>query len=455
MIGGLSFMNTWDFPVYGALVVGSLLLGRWLRREPLLPGIIFSAAAVALGYALYLPFYATFASQASGIGLNLFNGTRWVQFALMFAPFLVAGAAFLWLTMRQAGRLTGLRAGAILARAAGLGVAGLAAMIVGAVAVAAVSPQVREAVVAVMNGGDFLGVTRDIVLQRLAQRLTDPWVALGLLFAASLCAVLIVMSRRFGLRQPPAGPEPHFLSPIPFVLLLFMGGALLAASVEFVFLRDMFGTRMNTIFKFYYQAWTVWAVASGFALVSLATTRGISAKLAAGAVGVLVLAGVLYPLFAVQTRMDGHSGPPALDGGRYLSRTRPDDYQVIQWLNQNVVGAPTIAEAPGDRYAAYTYQGRISAFTGLPTLLGWGGHQNQWRGNYAEPGRREPMIEQLFATSDIVEARRILDEFDVRYVIVGQPERDRYPAEGLAKFDAFGAPVFRSGDTVVYQIAGN
>ncbi|MGQ9816138.1 MAG: DUF2298 domain-containing protein, partial [Candidatus Roseilinea sp.] len=119
----------------------------------------------------------------------------------------------------------------------------------------------------------------------------------------------------------------------------------------------------------------------------------------------------------------------------------------------HVAGAPVIAEAPADRYAAYSYHGRISAFTGLPTLLGWGGHQRQWRGNYDEPARREPLIETLFNSADERAARAVIDEFNVRYVIVGPPERNRYSAEGLAKFERLGTPVFQSGSTVIYQIA--
>jgi len=55
-----------------------------------------------------------------------------------------------------------------------------------------------------------------------------------------------------------------------FVLLLISLGALLLIGPEFLYLRDQFGTRINTIFKFYYQAWMVWSLAASYGVVILA-----------------------------------------------------------------------------------------------------------------------------------------------------------------------------------------
>ena len=67
----------------------------------------------------------------------------------------------------------------------------------------------------------------------------------------------------------------RFLSlslPDLFALVLLGLGLLLPLSVEFIYLRDLFGTRMNTVFKFYFQAWVLLALASAYA-VSVVSSR--------------------------------------------------------------------------------------------------------------------------------------------------------------------------------------
>ncbi|HEY3289578.1 MAG TPA: DUF2298 domain-containing protein, partial [Anaerolineae bacterium] len=236
-----------------------------------------------------------------------------------------------------------------------------------------------------------------------------------------------------------------------FVLLLFLGGMLLTLSTEFIFLQDLFATRMNTVFKFYYQAWTVWAIAGAFTVMVLTTVSGVWSKVGIGVVGFLILAGMLYPLYASLSRTSNFSQKPNLDGSAYLLRVQPEDANLISWLNTNVNGAPVIVEAPGDKYGAYQYNGRISAFTGLPTLLGWGGHEHQWRGNYDVPATREMVIDTLFTSTDSLRASEILREFNIIYVVVGQTELTRYPADGLAKFKQLCTTAHQAGASTIYQ----
>jgi YYY domain-containing protein len=449
VIGGLSFMNTWDFPVYGALMAGALLLGRWYRRESLLPGVISSLIVFALGYLLYLPFYSTFASQARGIGVNLFNGTRLSQFCMMFATFIVAAPLFALQTAHQMHLPTRRTIGRIVGYLAGALVLALIAVVI----LGLLSAQGRAYLAELDSSGSVMGVTRDKVTQLLIQRVTDPWTPLYLLALAVFCAVLILTPPW---RRTPAMSEAPSMSidaqlTRSYVLLMFLGGALLTVAVEFIFLQDLFGTRMNTVFKFYYQGWTVWALAGSFALMSLLETRTWITYLGAGLVGLCLLAGLLFPVYAALSRTNNFHNIPTLDGSTYLKQSHPEDAAIIDWLNRNVQGAPVIAEAPGDSYLAYSYTGRISAFTGLPTLLGWGGHEQQWRGNYTEPAMREPSIKTLFDSTDAQEAQSIMQQYKVRYVIVGQTERQKYSAEGLDKFSQICEVAFQKGQSMVYQ----
>jgi YYY domain-containing protein len=441
VLGGLSFMNTWDFPVYGALVIGALLLKRWHTGASLLPSVIFGLLVFVLGYVLYAPFYATFASQARGIGVNLFNGTRFIQLFLMFAPFIVAITIFVFRVAHASLIPFRYQLRKVLVFTVTFIVLALVAVIL----FGFISPQARAYATEMMSTGSVLGITRDTVMNRLVQRLTDPWVPLFLMATAALCIALIVTKPK----PPDDASQPSLVN--SFVLLLILGGALLTVAVEFVFLQDLFGTRMNTVFKFYYQAWTVWSVAGAFVFMVLLTSQGRVSTVGAIALGCLVLSGMLFPLYAALSKTNNFSQKPTLDGSAYLQTAKPEDARMIDWLNTNVQGDPVIAEAPADKYGAYSYNGRISAFTGLPTILGWGGHEHQWRGDYTEPARREPLIETLFNSIDVEAAKQVLHEFAVRYVIVGQPERARYSAEGLDKFNQICQSVFQTGNSAIYQ----
>ncbi|HEU5102604.1 MAG TPA: DUF2298 domain-containing protein, partial [Roseiflexaceae bacterium] len=50
-----------------------------------------------------------------------------------------------------------------------------------------------------------------------------------------------------------------------FVLWAFALVCLICFGTELVYIRDVFESRMNTIFKFYYQAWLIWSVLAGYA----------------------------------------------------------------------------------------------------------------------------------------------------------------------------------------------
>jgi len=238
-----------------------------------------------------------------------------------------------------------------------------------------------------------------------------------------------------------------------FVLILVLVALLLTFSVEFVYLKDTFGTRMNTVFKFYYQAWVLFAIASAFGIYYLGPwvrrqRKALSGLWVLGFIP-LFLASLVYPVFATLNKTRGFAGSPTLDGMAHLERAYGDDLAAIRWLRTNVEGAPVILEATG---GSYTYSGRVSVHTGLPTVLGWGGHELQWRGNYEEPGKREPDIETLYNSPDPGQTLSLLDKYDIRYVYVGGLERSTYRVTQpvLDKFESLMDVVYQQGDVTIY-----
>jgi len=489
-LGGLGFLNTWDFPIYLFVVVAASTLAHYrtaqttdhetrntdyareytglrITHYAFIPSrkfrtfgkvhfthyalrFVFLFAALLLpGLLLYLPFWIGFQSQAGGILLNLFNATRLPQFLVMFGPLLFIAAAFVAGQARQ----SGVRVGEVARWTAtvALGILGIAVFVVmlGAllVRVGALAEQGPAGYVAAwLRGGPIPGLENipnasALILRSLLLRLLNPWVALGL--TVLLVAVVLTVIGDQGPGTRDQGPVSGF------VLLLFATGALLVLGVEYVYLRDHFGTRMNTVFKFYFQAWVVWGIAGAYALADFVRRNRVGVGMVAV---LLVAAGFVYPLLAIPARANETGGRPTLDGTAYLADMEPDDYAAFVWLNQNVSGAPVILEAPGDHFRAYIYEGRVSAHTGLPTLLGWGDHENQWRGNYDEPARREPDIESLYTSVDAREVMALVSKYDIRYVYVGPLERTLYPAAGLAKFAGLGEAVYDTGKVAIYRM---
>ncbi|MCK5920741.1 MAG: hypothetical protein KAG66_07350, partial [Methylococcales bacterium] len=110
---------------------------------------------------------------------------------------------------------------------------------------------------------------------------------------------------------------------------------------------------------------------------------------------------------------------------------------------------PVLVEAVGGAYSEYA---RISANTGFATLLGWQGHENQWRGfDNPEPGRRNPLVKQIYESSDWDTTKSLLNEFGVNYVYVGNLEHRDYGQERFIKFEQNMDVAFANGSVTIYK----
>jgi YYY domain-containing protein len=449
-VGGLSFLNTWDFPIYAFTLIMALGIGYWRAHKPRLWEVVIDfMVLVAIGVALYLPFYRGFTSQAGGIAPNLYNGTRFPQFFVMFGPYLTIGLMFGLVLIYQAVRGKQMRALPFVGKAlgGGIGIVAWLAVIAGGLGfgMTLISEKARatiDNVIAAMTQNG-LGVS-----DHLLARLLNPWTPL--LIGIALAAIGLLWIAR---RKPSTIEQGyHAASPIDFALVLFGVGLLLTIGTEFFFLVDGFGNRMNTIFKFYYQAWALWSVASAFAayyLIAGAQLQRMVRGVATAIVVMVVALGLFYPAMAIPTMTAG-SQEPTLDALEFTGRFAPDDYAAAQWLIANGQGNPVILETPGDQYHAE--MSRLSAWTGLPTVVGWSGHEGQWRGNNDIQGPRAAQIEEIYTTGDTNRMLELLKELNVRFVIVGPNEQHAYPPAGLAKFGQYLPIAFQQGNVTIYQV---
>jgi YYY domain-containing protein len=433
-------------------------VGEVLRKMVVL-GVSLTLASVLL----YLPFYVGFSSQAGGILPYLLPPTRLVQYFVMFGLFLFVAAWFLAthiLTRADiASTWRALARSWVIVAATPMVVIGLG------ITLTMFSESGRDFLQGILNDPQILQVIgyngsgaaiRAIILARLR----NPWLFLLLSLLIALATVNLLPPRKTQ-REPrqPGGSTQ-------FATLLFLCGLALTFVVEFVYLRDSFGVRVNTIFKFYYQGWVMLGCASAYGvwwvLGSPAARMGRAVRTAFRAgVALLTAASLVYPVLAGYSRVDGFRNEPNLDGAATVARAHPADWAAIEWLRENADGIPVILEAPGK---SYNYEGRISAFTGFPAVLGWALHESQWRGNYIEQGLREPDIQEIYTTPDPQRASDLLHKWEVDYVVVGGPER-RYAEDlctvsdrqcsattGLGKFDQLLELVFEQGETAIYRV---
>ncbi|HSD85625.1 MAG TPA: DUF2298 domain-containing protein, partial [Anaerolineae bacterium] len=406
-VGSLSFLNTWDFPIYAFVLMMALGLGYWRAGKPRFwEAVIDLLVLGAAGVLFYLPFYRGFSSQAGGIAPNLYNGTRFVQFFVMFGPFLVIGLMFGLVLIYQAarGKQVDVFSFSLKAILGGIGIVALLTALAGVlgVGVTLISEKARTLLENTVTAMAQNGLS---VSDQLIARLTSPWTPV--LLGIALASLVLLWRAR---RKPSTiekDAERAAASPLDFVLLLLGVGALLTIGTEFAFIIDGFGYRMNTIFKFYYQAWALWTVASAFAAYYLIAGARLNTMVRGAAtvvVIVVVALGMFFPAMAILLKVDVEmNGPvvdlikdPTLDVLAYTSRYAPDDYAAVQWLNANAPGNPVILEAPGDEYNPG--MSRISTWTGLPSVLGWHGHEGQWRGNYDIQTPRLEQIKEIYTT---------------------------------------------------------
>ena len=441
-LGGLAFLNTWDILVTGALIAFSYALTRiresgwgWGRIEDV---FVLAIPAGVVAYAMYLPFFIGFDSQAGGLVPNFMFPTRgahlWVMWGTLLVP-IFAFFIYLLRTKMPASWRTGILT------ALGLLFALIAAMFLIGLLALQFRPELVQPILD-SQGRDAGTFVADSFTRRLSY-VGSLITLLALLIPAS--AFLFAnhrpqtMDDEYTVHRPPS---------IVFVLLLITLGTLLILGPDFLYLRDNFGWRINTVFKFYFQAWILLSLAAAFGTAVLLTNlRGVSNVTFTIIVAFVLVVGLTYPALGIFNKTNNFKPPYGLtlDDLDRVKIENPDEAAAIQWLRSAPDGV--VAEAVGGAYSSYA---RIANYTGLPTVLGWDNHEGQWR-DYALIGNRRQDIETLYTTPDGFIAQEIVARYNIRYIYVGGLERSTYPVDE-SKFNSLYRLVFQQGNVTIYEV---
>lgn len=424
-LGGLGFNNMWDLPVFSLILFGVVVIkiysyigiSFWeLGRMSL----AYGSAAIGIGIILILPYLLTFNSQVSGISpvtevvsrpLHLF--IIWGLFLIIIVPFVVNsfGSTTVnkdWIKMSFVSLSIGF------------------------------SPYIIWVFLYLSQGGMF---------SELISRLFHVF-PFALLISMSVYSVMWIVQEK----------KEYFGN--AYAITLVAIGTLLIMGPELFYVNDSFGgawERMNTVFKLYYQAWIILAVAAGFSLYYMVKLTGglLGWKLVLSKIWVLVfmimfLCSSYYSLAATFTKGEFSNSKFSLDGLAFLKVSNSSEYMAIKYMLENSNTQSGILEAVGNDYTDFS---RISGSTGIPTVLGWPGHQSQWRGSGIASENREQDVATIYRTLDVEEAKELLSKYDLDHVYVGSREKNLYGSIGIEKFSKFMNIVFQDDQVTIYKMS--
>ena len=442
LLGALGFLNIWDFPIY----VGLLALA-YVAREAQADGwswkrlqdfIILILALGFSGIAVYLPFYLGFTSQAGGILPNLLNPTRGVQFWVMFGILLIPLSIFLLNLWKRDWSWVGLVKNLVLGFLLVAALWGFSLLLTGVLAVLLSGSELGQVILSGMGAPDLNTLLTESLKRRFIS--IGGWITISI-FLGLILGLLFSKPKREKVKVD------NQQQPRTFLIILIFVGLLLVLAPEFIYLRDQFSTRMNTVFKFYFQAWQMWAVAAAVIVVILLyELKNLGRILFVALITLLVGAGLVYPVFAFSD-VSRHT-TFNLDGASHLSA---DTVAAIQWLQQAPLG--NLVEAVGGSYDSNF--ARYSSQSGQPTLIGWPGHEGQWRNGNYDAGRIDA-VQTLYTTADWSVAQGIIDAYEVKYIVVGEWERYKYNTDQIVinedKFMENLTIAFQNPTVTIYEV---
>ena len=276
-----------------------------------------------------------------------------------------------------------------------------------------------------------------------------------------------------------------------FICGMSITGFLMLIAPEIFYVRDIYTggyLRSNTMFKFTFAGFIMLSIAIGYIVIRLFWFANKEGNFSFPAFSIAIFCAVLllvpahYTILSLEQRSGAlkKSNFKTLDGTQYLSTFKSGDlksnpnpgnlYELkhcIDWMNENIDGCPTICEVYGDSYSSYDL---VSSYTGLPTIFGWQTHEWLWRFHgivdeetdllVADPDQnvfdiyinpRHADVDTIYTSEDGDAVWQALMRYDVRYIVVGPLEREKYGDRLYCAFTQYLEPVYSNSEVTLYK----
>ena len=226
---------------------------------------------------------------------------------------------------------------------------------------------------------------------------------------------------------------------------------------EIVYVRDIYengNARANTMFKLTYQAYILFGMTMGYGIYRMLVVSKQKIIRIFSGIGLFVLiwtvgyfGNAVHSWFGEVWNPSNYQG---LNATTFLETDFPQDAAAIRWLKDNIEESPVVLEANGDSYTGYE---RVSATTGLPTVLGWYVHEWLWRNNVPDLNEKSADIQTIYTSTDEEKVKELIQRYDISYIFVGGQEKEKYGTElNDSLLQSLGSIVFEDDTSGTYIV---
>lgn len=211
--------------------------------------------------------------------------------------------------------------------------------------------------------------------------------------------------------------------------------------------------RLNTTYKFYFASWILLGI-STFTLLGhmLEICPIIRTDIQHRIISVLLIIGIL--LFPAMLLSSGPLWTPTLDGtafvSKYIGQEEANALDYLESLPQGEILIEGVVPSAYDQDDAAKYFSRVSAFTGVSSVMGSYSREKVYRGPEITNSRGEDSVLVYLQPE---RAKELMKRHNATLLYVGIPEITLYNLKNPGIYASYGfTPVFHENQTTIWRI---